>query len=287
MREALNAQRLMPEYSDHPFHEDLCTALLPRATQFLDASAYVNHVDLVRRARGAEIPHSFWTDPLMYQGCSTFLGPKDDISGDVSWGIDFEAEIAVITGDVPQGVNTDEAAEFVEYILLINDVSLRALIPDELSKGFGFVQSKPPSATSPLGVPPKECPGWDGRKLNGVLNVDLNDKPFGRADAGVDMTFDFGELISHAAKTRPLPAGTIIGSGTVSNRDAAGGPGKPVAHGGQGYSCIAEQRMVETIETGAPTTPFLHPGDRVKIWMEEKNGQSIFGAIDHEVSQWP
>ncbi len=287
LREALDAERIVPECTEHPFHEDLCKAVLPRATQFLDASAYVNHVDLVRRARGAEMPERFWSDPLMYQGCSTFIGPKDDIRSDVSWGIDFEAEVAVITSDVHQGVSAAEAIGFIEYILLINDISLRALIPDELSKGFGFVQSKPPSATSPVAVPPTECPGWKGGKLHGVLNVDLNGQPFGRADAGIDMTFDFGTLIAHAAKTRPLGAGTIIGSGTVSNRDADGGPGKPVAQGGRGYSCIAEQRMVETIQTGAPQTPFLQPGDRVKIWMEDETGQSIFGSIEQEVAPWP
>jgi len=287
LREALDAQRLVPEFTEQPFSENLCGAILPRATQFLDASAYVNHVDLVRRARGAEMPESFWTDPLMYQGCSTFLGPQDNIIGDVSWGMDFEAEVAVITSDVHQGVNAEEAPGFIEYILLINDISLRALIPDELSKGFGFVQSKPPSATSPLAVPHEECPGWKDGKLHGILNVDLNGQPFGRADAGVDMTFDFGTLIAHAAKTRPLGAGTIIGSGTVSNRDADGGPGKPVAQGGRGYSCIAEQRMVETIQTGAPKTPFLQPGDKVKIWMEDASGQSIFGAIEQEVAPWP
>ncbi len=258
-------------------------APLPRATQFLDGSAYVNHVDLVRRARGAEMPESFWTDPLMYQGCATFLGPQDDITGDPAWGIDFEAEVAVITTDVPQGVAATQAAGFIAFIMLLNDISLRNLIPDELAKGFGFVQSKPPSACSPFAVTTDDCPGWDGRKVNGILRVDLNGQPFGRADAGVDMTFDFGDLIAHAAKTRPLPAGTVIGSGTVSNRDASGGPGKPVAQGGAGYSCIAEQRMVEMIETGAPITPFLQNGDTVKIWMEDDAGRSIFGAIHQTV----
>lgn len=258
-------------------------APLPRAFQFLDGSAYVNHVALVRQARGAEMPEKFWTDPLMYQGCSTFLGPTDEIIGDPNWGIDFEAEVAVITSDVPLGISSEEAADFVSFIMLLNDVSLRNLIPDELSKGFGFLQSKPPSACSPAAVSPDDLAGWDGRKLHGVLKVDLNGAPFGRADAGVDMTFDFGDLIAHAAKTRPLCAGTIIGSGTISNRDIEGGPGKPVADGGRGYSCIAEQRMVETISIGRPETPFLQPGDCIKIWMEEQDGSSIFGAINQTV----
>lgn len=263
-----------------------CAAPLPRAFQFLDGSAYVNHVALVRQARGVEMPERFWTDPLMYQGCSIFLGPRFDISGDPAWGIDFEAEIAVITGEVARGASPDEAAEAIRLVMLLNDISLRNLIPDELSKGFGFVQSKPPSACSPLAVTPDALPGWDGRKLHGVLRVDLNGRPFGRADAGVDMTFDFGELIAHAAKTRDLVAGTVVGSGTVSNRDAKGGPGRPVSEGGTGYSCIAEQRMVETILTGAPITPFLQAGDRVRIWMEGDNNISIFGDIDQVVAPW-
>ncbi|MDD9978115.1 MAG: fumarylacetoacetate hydrolase family protein [Boseongicola sp.] len=261
-------------------------APLPRAYQFLDGSAYVNHVALVRQARGAEMPERFWTDPLMYQGCSTFLGPQDDIAGNPEWGIDFEAEVAVITREVPLGTSPEEAVQFISMVMLMNDISLRNLIPDELSKGFGFVQSKPPSACSPVAVTPGALPGWDGRKLNGTLNIDLNGKPFGRADAGVDMTFDFGDLIAHAAKTRPLAAGTVIGSGTISNRDADGGPGKPVAHGGLGYSCIAEQRMVETIQTGEPVTPFLAAGDRIRIWMNDEAGNDIFGAIDQTVAPW-
>lgn len=258
-------------------------APLPQAPQFLDGSAYVNHVDLVRRARGAQMPESFWSDPLMYQGCATFLAPTADITGDAAWGIDFEAEVAVITSDVPQGVSSAQAPEYIELIMLLNDISLRNLIPDELAKGFGFVQSKPPSACSPIAAFHSTCPGWDGRKLHGILKVDLNGQPFGRADAGIDMTFDFGDLISHAAKTRPLPAGTVIGSGTISNRDSNGGPGKPVAAGGAGYSCIAEQRMVETILMGAPVTPFLTQGDHVEIWMEDETGQDIFGRISQKV----
>ena len=266
--------------SEHPFNPAVVLSPLPRAYQFLDGSAYVNHVDLVRRARGAEMPERFWTDPLMYQGCSTFLSPTDDITGDAAWGIDFEAEVAVITTDVHMGVRPDEAAGFIAYIMLLNDISLRGLIPDELSKGFGFVQSKPPCACSPVAVTPDACPGWDGRKLHGVLRVDLNGAPFGRADAGADMTFDFGDLIAHAAKTRPLPAGTVIGSGTISNRDASGGPGQPVADGGAGYSCIAEQRMVEVLQSGEARTPFLRDGDHVRIWMEDEGGASIFGDIN-------
>ena len=283
LQAALDMERLVPGFEDHAFDAVLCEAPLPRAFQFLDGSAYVNHVDLVRRARGAEMPARFWTDPLMYQGLSVFAGPGDDIRGRAEWGVDFEAEIAVITGAVPQGVSAEEAAAFVEYVMLLNDISLRGLIPVELSKGFGFVHSKPISACSPVAVTPDALAGWDGRKLHGVLQVDLNGVPVGRADAGVDMTFDFGDLIAHAAKTRALPAGTVIGSGTVSNRDPEGGPGKPVAQGGRGYSCIAEQRMVETILRGAAETPFLKTGDRVRIWMEDAAGQSIFGAIDQTV----
>jgi fumarylacetoacetate (FAA) hydrolase len=269
-----------------PFGEFEFQAPLPRAYQFLDGSAYVNHVALVRQARGAEMPERFWTDPLMYQGCSTFMGPEDDITGDPAWGIDFEAEVAVITTHVPRGTSSENAPNHIALVMLLNDISLRNLIPDELSKGFGFVQSKPPSACSPVAVTPDALPGWDGRKLNGTLKIDLNGAPFGRADAGQDMTFDFGDLIAHAAKTRDLAAGTVIGSGTISNRDASGGPGKPVKDGGLGYSCIAEQRMVETIETGSPVTRFLNAGDHVRIWMEDKDGNSMFGAIDQGVKAW-
>ncbi|KMK68001.1 fumarylacetoacetate hydrolase family protein [Puniceibacterium sp. IMCC21224] len=256
---------------------------LPRAYQFLDGSAYVNHVELVRQARGAQMPDSFWHDPLMYQGGSdSFLAPTDDIVGDPDWGIDFEGEIAVITGFVPMGASREQAAEAIRFVMLCNDVSLRNLIPGELAKGFGFVQSKPACSFSPVAVTPDALPGWDGAKLHGVLRIDLNGEPFGRVDAGTDMTFDFPTLIAHAARTRNLAPGTIVGSGTVSNK-LDGGPGKPVAQGGAGYACIAEQRMIETILTGAPTTPFLRPGDHVKIWMEDDNGASIFGAISQTV----
>lgn len=278
------------DWSDRavPFNEAACLSPLPRAYQFLDGSAYVNHVDLVRRARGAEMPERFWHDPLMYQGGSdSFLAPRAPIAGDPAWGIDFEAEIAVITGPVRMGATPDDARAAIRLVLLCNDISLRGLIPDELSKGFGFVQSKPACAFSPLAVTPDALPGWDGARLHGILNVDLNGAPFGRADAGQDMTFDFPTLIAHAAKTRNLAAGTIVGSGTVSNRDADGGPGRPVREGGRGYSCIAEQRMVETLRTGAAQTPFLQPGDRVRIWMEDEAGATLFGAIEQEVAAWP
>ncbi|MFQ6546425.1 fumarylacetoacetate hydrolase family protein [Aestuariibius sp. 2305UL40-4] len=266
-----------------PFDIAEALAPLPRAVQFLDGSAYVNHVELVRRARGAEMPERFWTDPLMYQGCSApCLSATAPIATDPDWGTDFEAEVAVVTGFVPRGVSVARAGEAVRLVMLLNDVSLRALIPDELSKGFGFVQSKPPSAFSPIAVTPDALPGWAEGRLSGRVCVNLNDEAFGRAEAGADMTFGFPELIAHAAKTRDLPAGTIIGSGTVSNK-LNGGPGKPVAEGGAGYSCIAEQRMVETIERGAAATPFLKGGDRVRIWMEDDGGRSVFGDIDQGV----
>jgi fumarylacetoacetate (FAA) hydrolase len=268
------------------FHEHDCTAPLPRAFQWADGSAYVNHVELVRKARGAEMPPSFWTDPLMYQGGSdAFLGPRDPIpTSDEGFGIDFEAEIAVVTGDVPMGVSPDEAASSIRLILLVNDVSLRNLIPAELAKGFGFFQSKPSSALSPVAVTPDELgPAWDGRRIHLPLHSIYNGQAFGCPNAGIDMTFDFPTLIAHAAKTRPLGAGTIIGSGTVSNRDRDGGPGRPVAEGGVGYSCIAEIRTVETIRNGKPTTPFMQFGDRIRIEIKDAAGHSIFGAIEQEV----
>ncbi|QJQ33335.1 fumarylacetoacetate hydrolase family protein [Sphingomonas lacunae] len=268
------------------FHERLAASPLPRAYQWADGSAYVNHVALVRQARGAEMPDSFWHDPLMYQGGSDgFLGPRDPIPlADESWGCDMEAEVVVVTGDVPMGVTADEARGYIRLVGLTNDVSLRNLIPGELAKGFGFFQSKPASAISPVFVTPDALGDrWDGGKLHGALCVDLNGKPLGRADAGVDMTFDFGQLIAHAAKTRSLVAGTIIGSGTVSNRDADGGPGRPVADGGVGYSCLAEVRTIETIRAGAPVTPFLKHGDTVRIWMEDGHHHPIFGVIEQAV----
>lgn len=268
------------------FHEREAASPLPRAYQWADGSAYVNHVALVRQARGAEMPDSFWHDPLMYQGGSDgFLAPRDPIPlADPAWGCDMEAEIVVVTGDVAQGASRDEALAAVRLIGLTNDVSLRNLIPAELAKGFGFFQSKPASAFSPVFVTPDALGDrWRDGRLHGALMVDLNGRPFGRADAGVDMTFDFGTLIAHAAKTRNLGAGTIIGSGTVSNRDADGGPGKPIAEGGLGYSCIAEVRTVETILRGAAETPFLQPGDTVRIWMEDERHHPIFGVIEQTV----
>jgi fumarylacetoacetate (FAA) hydrolase len=268
------------------FHERQADAPLPRAYQWADGSAYVNHVELVRKARGAEMPESFWTDPLMYQGGSDeLLGPRDPIPlADESWGCDLEAEIVVVTDDVPQGCTREQALGHIKLVGLVNDVSLRNLIPAELAKGFGFVQSKPASALSPVLVTPDALgSAWQDGKLHGILRVDLNGQPFGRADAGVDMTFDFGTLIAHLAKTRNLGAGSIIGSGTVSNRDEGGGPGKPVERGGRGYSCLAEVRTVETILDGQAATPFLKHGDAMRIWMEDENGHSIFGAIEQEV----
>ncbi|MCG9917317.1 MAG: fumarylacetoacetate hydrolase family protein [Phenylobacterium sp.] len=268
------------------FHEHDAASPLPRAYQWADGSAYVNHVALVRRARGAELPQSFWTDPLMYQGGSDgFLAPRDPIPlADEGWGCDLEAEVAVITGDVPQGVSAAEALDHVRLVLLVNDVSLRNLIPDELAKNFGFFQSKPASAFSPVAVTPDALgEAWRDGRLHGAVEVELNGQVLGCADAGVDMTFDFGMLIAHAAKTRSLSAGTIIGSGTVSNRGPDGGPGKSVAEGGVGYSCLAEVRTVETLAHGAPTTPFLKAGDMVRIEMRDGRRHSLFGAIEQEV----
>ncbi|WCL52675.1 fumarylacetoacetate hydrolase family protein [Gimibacter soli] len=270
------------------FDEALCASPLPRAYQWADGSAYVNHVELVRKARGAEMPESFWTDPLMYQGGSdSFIAPRDAIRFPVTegWGVDFEAEIAVVTGDVPMGVSVADAAKAIRLVMIVNDVSLRGLIPGELAKGFGFFQSKPSSAFGPVAVTPDELGDvWDGGKLHLPLVSHLNGQLFGKPNAGIDMTFDFPTLIAHAAKTRPLAAGTIIGSGTVSNK-LDGGPGKPVSEGGAGYSCIAEIRMIETIETGKPSTPFMSFGDTVRIEMLDAQGCSIFGAIDQTVEK--
>lgn len=260
---------------------------LPRAYQWADGSAYVNHVELVRQARGATMPAEFWTDPLMYQGGSDgFLAPMEDIAfPDESWGIDFEAEVAAITGDVPMGLGPHATGSHVRLLMLVNDVSLRNLIPAELGKGFGFFQSKPASSFSPVAVTPDELgSAWRDGKLHLPLLTHLNGALFGKPSAGVDMTFGFRELIAHAAKTRALAAGTIIGSGTVSNKQD-GGPGRPAASGGAGYSCIAEQRTVETILAGTPSTPFLRFGDCVRIEMLDAGGRSIFGAIVQTVSK--
>jgi fumarylacetoacetate (FAA) hydrolase len=270
------------------FDPERCAAPLPRAFQWADGSAYVNHVELLRRARGAEMPAAFWTDPLMYQGGSdAFLGPTDPIEvAEEAYGVDFEAEVAVVVGDVEMAASREEAARAIRLIVLVNDVSLRNLIPAELAKGFGFFHAKPSSAFAPVAATPEELGrAFDGARLALPLLSYVNGVPFGRPDAGLDMTFDFPTLIAHAAKTRPLSAGTIVGSGTVSNKDA-GGPGRPIAEGGLGYSCIAEQRMVETIRAGRPHTPFLKFGDRVRIEMLDGDGRSIFGAIDQAVVRY-
>ncbi|WP_373003465.1 fumarylacetoacetate hydrolase family protein [Hyphomonas sp.] len=269
------------------FHEHDCESPLPRAYQWADGSAYINHVELVRAARGADVPESFYDDPLMYQGGSdVFLSPRDDIPlGDQSWGCDMEGEIAVITDDVPAGVSEKEAAGHIRLVLLCNDVSLRGLIPGELGKGFGFLQSKPPSAFSPVAVTPDELgAAWKDSLVHLPLRVDYNGEAFGRAEAGEDATFSLARLVSHAAKTRPLSAGTIIGSGTVSNKGKDGGPGKPVSEGGRGYSCIAEIRMIQQLLKKEPLTPFMSPGDVVRIEMLDGAGHSIFGAIEQKVT---
>jgi fumarylacetoacetate (FAA) hydrolase len=261
----------------HPFVAADCLSPLPRAYQWADGSAYVTHVELVRKARGAEMPPSFWTDPLMYQGGSdNFLGPTDPIAAaDEAWGIDFEAEVAVITDDVPYGTSAEDSGRHIKLVMLVNDVSLRNLIPAELAKNFGFFQSKPASAFSPVAVTPGELGGrWRDCKLHLPLHVWLNGEKFGEPDAGVDMTFSFAQLIAHAAKTRALGAGSIVGSGTVSNKG-----------GNAGSCCIAERRTLEQIEHGAPKTPFMKFGDRVRIEMLDANGHSIFGAIDQHVVQ--
>lgn len=270
------------------FHEHEAMSPLPRAYQWADGSAYINHVELVRKARGSEVPESFYHDPLMYQGGSdTFLAPRDPIPlKDTAWGCDMEAEIAVITDDVPMGVSAQDAAGHIKLVMLVNDVSLRGLIPAELAKGFGFFQSKPSSAFSPVAVTPDELgDAWHNSLVHLPLLVEYNRQLFGKAQAGQDATFTMAELVAHAAKTRNLGAGCIIGSGTVSNKGEDSGPGKPVSEGGAGYSCIAEIRMIEMIAHGAPKTDFMKPGDTVRIEMKDKAGHSIFGAIRQEVVQ--
>lgn len=271
------------------FHEHDCASPLPRAYQWADGSAYVNHVELVRKARNAPMPESFWSDPLIYQGGSdSFIGPRDPISlPDEAHGIDFEAEVAVVTDDVPLGVGEVAARDRIRLLMLVNDVTLRNLTQSELLKGFGFFQSKPSSAFSPVAVTPDELGGaWDGGKVSLPLLTARNGQLFGRANAGREMTFEFPRLIAHAAKTRPLCAGTIVGSGTISNKDVDGGPGKPVVEGGVGYSCIAEQRVVEQIVHGEAKTPFLKFGDIVRIEMKDAKGHSIFGAIEQTVQKY-
>ncbi len=262
----------------HAFDPAQAMSPLPRAYQWADGSAYVAHVELVRKARGAEMPQSFWTDPLMYQGGSdSFIGPTDPIlAADESWGIDFEGEVAIITDDVPMGIASGAAEKHIKLLMLANDVSLRNLIPNELAKGFGFFQSKPATAFSPVAVTPDELgEAWSGGKVHLPLNVTLNDAIFGNPSAGHDMTFSFPQLIAHAAQTRFLGAGSIIGSGTISNTDRS-----------TGFACIAERRTLETIESGAPKTPFLKFGDRVRLEMQDGESRSVFGAIDQEVVQY-
>jgi fumarylacetoacetate (FAA) hydrolase len=283
--EALNSGTFA---SPDAFDQAACHSPLPRAYQWADGSAYVNHVELVRRARGAELPAEFWTDPLMYQGGSdSFVGPRDPVRAlSVDWGIDLEAEVAVITGDVKMGCSVADAAKSVRLLMLVNDVSLRNLIPAELAKGFGFFQSKPASAFSPVAVTPDELgTAWLDSRVQRPLTVHLNGTLFGQPDAGQDMVFNFAQLISHAAKTRELCAGSIIGSGTVSNKQG-GLQGSSIANGGVGYCCIAEVRMYETIETGQPKTPYMQFGDSVRIEMLDTQGASIFGAIDQTVQAY-
>jgi fumarylacetoacetate (FAA) hydrolase len=261
------------------FDPQRCMAPLPRAYQWADGSAFINHVELVRKARGAEVPGSFYTDPLMYQGGSDdFIGARDDIvCASTEFGIDFEAEVAVITGDVTMGAAPDAALEGIRLLMLANDVSLRNLIPDELAKGFGFLQSKPATAFSPVAVTPDELgEAWHGGRVHLNLESVWNGKRVGLTDAGLEMTFHFGELIAHLCKTRNVRAGSIVGSGTVSNRDW-----------GRGYSCIAEKRAIETIESGAPKTGFMKFGDTIRIEMKGADGMSVFGAIEQRVTAPP
>jgi fumarylacetoacetate (FAA) hydrolase len=268
------------------FHEREAHSPLPRAYQWADGSAYINHVELVRKARGAEVPESFYHDPLIYQGGSDdFLPPRADIPlGDVSWGCDMEGEVACIVDDVPMGVSAEDAAEHIKLLMLVNDVSLRGLIPGELAKGFGFFQSKPATAFSPVAVTPDELgDAWQGSVIHLPLWVDYNGEAFGRAQVGEDATFSLADLVAHAATTRNLGAGAIIGSGTISNKGADGGPGRPVSEGGAGYSCIAEIRMIEQIASGEAKTRFMEPGDTVRIEMRDGEGHSIFGAIEQRV----
>lgn len=281
--ELLNAGSL----ESFDFVQEDCASPLPRAYQWLDGSAYLNHVELVRKARGAVVPESFYEDPLMYQGGSdTFIGPRDAIeAASESYGIDMEAEITVITDDVPMGVSAKDAGDHIKLVMLVNDVSLRGLIPGELAKGFGFVQSKASCAFSPVAVTPDEIECWDGGTIDLPLLVDYNDAPFGKANVKTDMTFNMTELVAHAAKTRHLCAGTIVGSGTVSNK-FEGGEGKKIEDGGVGYSCIAEIRMIEKIQTGEFMTPFMRFGDTVGIEMNDTNGNSIFGRIQNTVEKY-
>lgn len=285
LSDALNAGELSETM---PFEPEHMASPLPRAYQWADGSAYLNHVELVRKARGAEMPESFLTDPLMYQGGSdAFLGPYDDIAmASTDWGIDFEGEVAAIVDDVPMGASLNVARSAIRLLMIVNDVSLRGLIPGELGKGFGFFHGKPSSAFAPLAVTPDELgDAWHDDRIHLPLLCHLNGELFGKANAGVDMNFSLAELIQHAAKTRPLSAGTIVGSGTVSNRPD-GEHGAAIAEGGVGYSCIAEVRMIETIADGKPKTPFMQFGDTVRIEMLDDEGKSVFGAIEQTVVQY-
>lgn len=277
--EALSVDLNADKLADKIFQFDpaLCASPLPRAYQWADGSAYVNHVELVRKARGAELPDNFWTDPLMYQGGSdTFIGPCDPILvRDEAYGIDFEAEIAVITDDVPMGVPASEAGQYIRLFMLVNDVSLRNLIPNELAKGFGFFHAKPSSSFSPVAITPDELGvAWDNERVHLPLCSYLNHAFFGKPNAGIDMTFSFPQLIEHAAKTRALAAGTIIGSGTVSNLDRS-----------QGSSCIAEKRMLEILEHGQAEHPYMQFGDSIRIEMLDNDGHNLFGSIKQMVQK--
>jgi fumarylacetoacetate (FAA) hydrolase len=274
--DALNAGKMDNAVA---FDQSKCLSPLPRAYQWADGSAYVNHVELVRKARGAEMPETFWTDPLVYQGGSdSFIAPTADIEmASEDWGIDFESEIAVVTDDVPMGVSADNAGDHIKLLMLVNDVSLRNLIPGELAKGFGFFQSKPSSSFSPVAITPDELGDkWQDSKVHLPLVTHLNDALFGRPNAGVDMTFNFSQLVAHVAKSRPLGAGAIIGSGTISNYDRSAGS-----------SCLAEKRMLEIIADGKASTPFMRFGDKVRIEMFDDKNVSIFGAIDQSVVKYP
>lgn len=278
--EALYEKLNADESLTHRVHFDQCQCLspLPRAYQWADGSAYVNHVELVRKARGAEMPESFWIDPLVYQGGSDcFLAPQADIPmASEEWGIDFESEIAIITDDVPMGTNVEQAEKHIKLLMLVNDVSLRNLIPAELAKGFGFFQSKPSSSFSPVAVTPDELKQhWRDSKVHLPLITQFNNDIFGQPNAGIDMTFNFSQLITHVTKSRPLSAGAIIGSGTISNYDRSAGS-----------SCLAEKRMLEVIDQGKPITPFMKFGDKVRIEMLDENGQSIFGTIDQTLVEY-
>jgi fumarylacetoacetate (FAA) hydrolase len=268
-----------------PFDPAMCMAPLPRAYQWADGSAYINHVELVRAARNSEVPESFYTDPLMYQGGSDdFIGPCDDVvCPSESFGIDFEAEIAVITGDVPMGATPEQALDGIRLLMLANDVSLRNLIPAELAKGFGFFQSKPATAFSPVAVTLDEVgDAWDAGRLHLTIQSTWNGRKVGMCEAGPEMTFHFGQLIAHICKTRNVRAGSIVGSGTVSNKGVAGANGK--TEWPKGYSCIAEKRAIETIQDGKPATEFMKYGDTIRIEMKGKDGQTVFGAIDQKIA---